>query len=448
MVERLGVYGIKVFFLVLLLSSPCAAAEEPSWNVTTETLSNGLQVLILADRRAPVVSFQVWYQVGSRNEQMGTTGLAHLVEHLMFRGSKKFGPGEFSRLVQENGGSHNAFTSDDHTTYFENITASHLDLMIELEADRMANLVLNDKVLAAEKQIVMEERRLRTTDDPAAELFEQVRAAAFTAHPYGWPVVGWMADLENVNIEDILHFRQTHYVPNNAILVVAGDVVPQTLLSTIKESFGSIPSSPSPPPVRAVEPPQSGERRVTLRRPASLPVVVAAYHVPNFQSDDGFALTLLATILGDGRSSRLRLALVEEKTLALGVGASYDRLSLDPGLFILSLRVATEKTWQEAEAALYEEVEKLKAQPVSQRELERAQNLVESSFIFGQDSLFYRALQLGQYATLGDWQLIKEVIRDTLAVTPEAVQKVAQTYLTEDNRTVGVLIPTVSDDEE
>jgi zinc protease len=443
-VERLGIYGIKGFFLVLLLSSLCTAAEEPSWNVTTETLPNGLQVLILVDHHTPVASLQVWYQVGSRNERLGITGLAHMFEHLMFRGSKKFGPGEFSRLVQEKGGSLNAFTTDDHTTYFENIAASHLDLVIELEADRMANLVLNQEILAAEKQVVMEERRLRTTDNPGSELFEQVRAAAFTAHPYGWPVVGWMTDLENITMEDLLDFRQTYYAPNNTILVVAGDVEPQPLLATIKESFGSIPSSPSPPPVRAVEPPQKGERRIALRRPASLPIVVAAYHVPNYQNDDSFALTLLATILGDGRSSRLRRALIEEKTLALGVDAGYDRLSPDPGLFTLSLRGATEKSWQEAEAALYEEVEKLKAQLVSQRELERAQNLVESSFIFGQDSLFYRALQLGQYATLGDWQLIKEVIRGIRAVTPEAVQKVAQTYLTEDNRTVGVLIPAAS----
>jgi zinc protease len=443
-IKHLYAYGTKGVFLVLLLSSLCAAAEEPSWNVTTETLPNGLQVLILTDHRAPVASFQVWYQVGSRNEQMGSTGLAHLLEHLMFRGSEKFGPGEFSRLVQEKGGSLNAFTGNDHTTYFENIAAPHLGLMIELETDRMASLVLDDKVLAAEKQVVMEERRLRTTDDPAAELFEQVWGAAFTAHPYGWPIIGWMSDLENLTIKDVLDFRRTYYAPNNAILVAAGDIEPQTLLSTIKESFVSIPSSPPPPPVRAVEPPQRGERRVTLRRPASLPVVVAVYHVPNYKSGNSFALTLLATILGDGRSSRLRRALVEEKTLALGVDTSYDRLSPDPSLFTLSLRVAPEKRWQEAEATLYEEVEKLKAQPVSQRELERAQNLVESSFIFGQDSLFYRALQLGQYASLGDWQLIKQVIRGIRAVTPEAVQKVAQTYLTEDNRTVGVLIPTAS----
>ncbi|MGH7966317.1 MAG: M16 family metallopeptidase, partial [Candidatus Binatia bacterium] len=416
-------------------------ADEKEWDVTQETLPNGLTVVVLKDPRAPVVTVQMWYKVGSRNEQVGLTGISHLLEHLMFRGTSKYGPGEFSRLVQEKGGTHNAFTDTDHTVYFQNIAAPHLNLLLDLEADRMANLVLDETGVAAEKKIVMEERRLRTADEPAADLFEQVNAASYTAHPYGWPVVGWMSDLENMTLEKVKKYREVFYAPKNAILVVAGDVAPETLLPQIRNTFGAVPEGPAAPPVLAQEPPQRGERRVILKRPASLPIHIATYHVPNWQSDDSFALSLLSVILGGGRSSRLQRTLVEEKTLALAADADYDRTSKDPNLFTLSMRVAPGKKWQDAETALYQEVEKLKTQPVEEKELERAQNLVESAFIYGQDSLFFRALQLGQYASLGDWAMIRKVIPGIRAVTAADLQRVAQTYLRQENRTVGLLLP-------
>ncbi len=426
--------------LVLGTFSP-VQAEEQGWKVTQDTLANGLTVVILEDHRAPVVSLQVWYKVGSRNEQLGITGISHLLEHLMFRGTPKYGEGEFSRLVQERGGSHNAFTAEDNTVYFENTAAPHLDLLLELEADRMANLTLDDTGFAAEKKIVMEERRMRTVDEPAAELMEQVSAAAYTAHPYGWPVVGWMSDLEAITLEDVKKYRQVMYAPDNAFLVIAGDVTPEILLPKITALFGGIPAGTPPPRVTAVEPPQHGERRVTLKRPASLPVYAAAYHVPNLKNDDSFALSLLAVILGGSRSSRLQRTLVEDKALALSADADYDRTTRDPSLFALSMRIAPGKQWREAEAALYQEVEKLKQQPETEKELERAKNLVESTFIYGQDSLFFRAMQLGEYASLGDWSLILKVVPGIRAVTAADVQRVAQTYLREENRTVGLLIP-------
>jgi zinc protease len=417
------------------------SAQNSAWQVTQETLSNGLTVLMLEDPRAPVVTLQIWYKVGSRNERLGITGISHLLEHLMFRGTPQYGQGEFTRLVQQKGGSVNAFTSDDQTVYFENTASPHLDLLLTLEADRMANLILEDTSFTAEKNIVMEERRLRTTDEPAAELMEQVSAAAYTAHPYGWPVVGWMNDLETITLDDVKSYRQVFYSPNNTILVVAGDITPDTVLAKIKATFGSIPTGTSPPAVTAKEPPQRGERRITLKRPASLPVYVAAYHVPNFKHDDSFALSLLAVILGGGRSSRFQTTLVEKKAVALAADADYDRTSQDPTLFTLYLRVAPGKKWQEAETALYQEVAKAKAQPAGQKELERAQNLMESMLIYGQDSLFYRAQQLGEYASLGDWSLVQKVVPGLRAVTVADIQRVAQTYLQEENRTVGVLIP-------
>lgn len=435
---------ITLTSLVLFLAPPPVFAEpspEQQWQVTEDTLPNGLTVLVLEDHNAPVVTLQVWYKVGARNERLGITGISHLLEHLMFRGTPKYGPGEFSKLVQAAGGMENAFTSDDYTVYFENTASQHLDLLISLEADRMVNLTLDEAGFQSERKIVMEERRLRTTDQPAADLWEQVSAAAYTAHPYGWPVVGWMNDLESLTLEDVKRYRQIYYAPNNAILIIAGDVKPETLLPQIRSTFGAAQAGTPPPPVTAKEPPQRGERRITLKRPASLPIYMAAYHVPNYIDDDSFALSMLSIILAGGRSSRLQTILVEKKAIALSADADYDRTAHDPTLFFLSMRVAPGKQWQDAEAALYQEVEKLKTTPVSEKELQRAQNLVEAAFIYGQDSLFYRAQQLGEFAALGDWKLIQKVIPGIRAVTAADIQRVAQSYLREENRTVGILIP-------
>lgn len=438
-------YFRSVVFLLGLIACPVHAEDAPEpahgWQVSEHVLDNGLTVLILEDHRAPVATLQVWYHVGSRNERPGLTGISHLLEHLMFRGTPTYGKGEFSRLVKERGGRHNAFTSTDYTVYFESAAVQHLDLFLELEADRMAHALLTEEGFLAERKIVMEERRQRTTDEPASDLWEQVSAAAFTAHPYGWPIVGWMHDLESMRLEDVRAYRQTYYSPGNATLVIAGDVDPDTLLPHVRTHFGALPAGPPPPPVTSREPPQRGERRVQLRRPASLPVYIAGYHVPTLEDDDSFALSLAAVLLGGGRSARLQRSLVEEQRLALSASAGYDRTALDPKLFTLSMRVAPGRTWQDAEDALEREIEKLQTTPVTAKELERAKNLVESQFTYAQDSLFYRALQLGQYAALGDWRRILDVIPGLRAVTAQQVQQVAATYLRRDNRTVGVLEP-------
>ena len=430
-----------IFLTVFIIPALAEQKTDKPWPVTKETLANGLTVLLLEDHRAPVVTLQVWYKVGSRNEQLGKTGISHLLEHLMFRGTPKHGQGEFSKLVQETGGMDNAFTSDDQTVYFENTAAPHVNLLLALEADRLANLDLDETGFQAERKIVMEERRLRTADQPAADLLEQVSAAAYTAHPYGWPTVGWMNDIESLTLEDVKQYRQLYYAPNNAILIIAGDVNPEALLPKIRSTFGQVQTSPPPPSVTAKEPPQRGERRITLRRPAALPVYMTAYHVPNLRSDDNFALSMLSVILAGGRSSRLQTTLVEKKALVLSADADYDDTSHDPTLFFLSMRIAPGKKWQDAESALYHEVEQLKTKPVSKKELQRAQNLVEAAFVYSQDSIFYRAQQLGEYAMFGDWKLIEKVLPGIRAVTAEDIQRVAQTYLKAENRTVGVLIP-------
>lgn len=442
--QLLRFFSTLVCTLVLLVglqSGHSQPIDTSGWQVTQHVLNNGLTVIILEDHRAPVATLQVWYKVGSRNERPGITGISHLLEHLMFRGTSTYGKGEFSRLIQERGGRHNAFTSADQTVYFESAAVQHLDLFLELESDRMAHVMLDEEGFLSEQKIVMEERRLRTADEPSSDLWEQVSAAAFTAHPYGWPVVGWMHDLETVTLADVKAYRQTYYAPGNAILVIAGDVTPESLLPRIHKTFGQVPAGPAIPQVTSVEPPQRGERRVFLKRPASLPLYIAGYHVPTFEHDESFALSIAATILGGGRSARLQRSLVEDQQLVLSANAGYDRTSIDPTLFTLSMRIAPGKTWQAAEQALSEEIDRLKTTRVTEKELERAKNLIESRFTYAQDSFFYRALQLGQYAALGDWNLILKVIPGLRAVTAEQVQQVAQKYLIDTNRTVGILEP-------
>ena len=291
----------------------------------------------------------------------------------MFRGTPKYGQGEFSKLVQATGGTDNAFTSDDHTVYFENTASQHIDLLISLEADRLVNLNLDETGFQAERKIVMEERRLRTTDQPAADLWEQVGAAAYTAHPYGWPVVGWMSDLEALTLEDVKQYRQIYYAPNNAILVIAGAVNPETLLPQIRS--------------RSARPKQGRHRRrsprKSLRNEANVASFLSARRLfpsiwprimcRTIRTTTAFALSMLSIVLAGGRSSRLQTTLVEKKRLALSADADYDRTARDPTLFFLSMRVAQGKKWQDAETALYQEVEKLKTTLVSEKELQRAQ---------------------------------------------------------------------------
>ncbi|MEK7715573.1 MAG: pitrilysin family protein [candidate division NC10 bacterium] len=309
-----------VVLLALALLVP--AAGHAADGVVTATLPNGLRVLLLEDSRNPIVSLQVWYRVGSRNEQRGATGIAHLLEHLMFKGTPTYGPRQFARIVEQNGGQDNAFTSQDVTSYFVNIAADKLDLVVELEADRMQNLLLDPKDIDSERQVVIEERRTRTEDDPSGFLGEEVSSIAFKAHPYGYPIIGWMEDLKRLTPDEIRAFYRTYYVPNNAIVVAVGALRPEAALERIKRPLGRIPRGPAPPAVLAVEPPQNGERRVLVRKQAELPIVYLAWHVPNHRAEDAAALEVLSTVLSGGRASRLYKQLVYERQLAREAGGA------------------------------------------------------------------------------------------------------------------------------
>lgn len=429
------------FLFVLLWLSPALAVDLPS--VTHESvLSNGLKVLLVEVPKAPVVSVQIWYKVGSRNEVMGRAGLSHMLEHMMFKGTERYPKGTFSRLIRKNGGNDNAFTSQDYTAYFENLAADRVELALTLEADRMHGLVLNEKEFQLEREVVKEERRLRTEDDPQSFLVETLFAQAFMIHPYHWPIIGWFSDLNAMTLEDLKTHYDTYYSPNNATLIVAGDIKAETLLPTIKRLFEPIPRGPVPPVQQIVEPPQLGERRVLIKREAQVPFVMAGYRVPNYQSDDSFALAILESILSHGKSSRLYRSLVYEQKIALAAGAEYGLLQADPELFYCFAVVKPGVRPEEVEQAIYREFERLQSTPPTEQELQRAKNQVEADYIFGQDSVFRLAMMLGQAESVGaGWRYVEKFLERIRSVTAEDIQRVARRYLVPDSRTVGILLP-------
>ncbi len=433
----------RTIFLSLLLSLLFTPISEAGLKemVFETVLPNGLKVLLVENHKAPLVTFQVWYRVGSRNEGWGRTGLSHMLEHMMFKGTEKVGPEEFSRIIQENGGNNNAFTSHDYTAYFENISADRVQVSIDLESDRMQNLLLREQDFRTERMVVMEERRLRTEDNPQANLQEHLEATAFVTSPYHWPTIGWKEDIERFTLDDLKTHYRIYYNPVNAILIVVGDFKKEELLPKLEKAFGSIPKGAAPNQEKDVDPKQTGERRVFIKKEAQLPYIVMGYHVPNLREPDSYALEVIATLLSAGKSSRLYQGLVREKRLVLDVDADHSLLSRDPSLFYLSAELLPGKEVAEVEKALDQEVERLKKEFVGVQELEKAKNQIEASFIFSQDSLFYQAMLLAQHEIAFTWRAIDDYLPSIRKVSPEEIQRVAKEYLTPENRTTGILIP-------
>jgi zinc protease len=387
------------------------------------------------------VSFQVWYRVGSRDEHSGATGIAHFLEHMMFKGTPTHGPKQFARLVEENGGQDNAFTSQDVTSYYVDIAADKLDLVIDLEADRMQNLLLDAKEINSEREVVIEERRTRTEDDPGGFLGEEVGSIAFKSHPYGAPIIGWMEDIKRITPEEIRAFYKTYYVPNNAIVVAVGAFKANDLLEKIKRRFGRIPRGKVPPAVLAVEPPQNGERRVTVTKQAQLPIVYLAWHVPSQKSDDAPALELLSTILAGGRASRLYRDLVYQRQLALEAGGDYSYFSLDPNLFWFWATPMPGQTPEKLEAELLAHMERLKTEPVTEEELARAKNQIEAAFVYQDDSIHQRAALLARFELIGGFALKESFMARIRAVTAADLTRVARAWFAPDRKSIGVLLP-------
>lgn len=439
--SRVGRRAAGAVAMAVLMASGAVEARPYAERVTEHTLANGLKLILLEDHKAPVVVFQLYYRVGSRNEQLGHTGLSHILEHIMFKGTENVAPEEYSKIIQRNGGRTNAFTSQDNTTYFATLASDRVGVVIDLEADRLANLKVTEEQFLPERDVIMEERRLRIDNDPVAALFEQLSATAYAAHPYQFPIIGWMTDIAQTTLADVLAYHALYYMPNNAFVVAVGDFDSAALIEQIDSAFGDIERGPLPPAVRAVEPPQEGGRRVELERPAQLPFVAMAHHVPNLDSPDAAALEVLAAVLAGGASARLHDQLVYHQRLARSAGASYDYTSIDPGLFTLYAQPLPGRGAADVERALAGEIDRLRDEPPSPRELEKAKNGIESSFVFAQDSLFYQGMLLGEYELSGGWRRLDEYLPAVRAVTPADLQRVARAYLTPVNRTTAVLIP-------
>ena len=410
------------------------------------TLSNGMKVLVKEDHRAPVVVSQVWYKVGSSYEDNGITGVSHVLEHMMFKGTEKHGAGEFSRIIAENGGSENAFTGRDYTAYFQQLEKSRLPISFQLEADRMRNLTLPQEEFSKEVEVVMEERRLRTEDNPRALTVEQFYATAFVSSPYHNPIIGWMNDLKNLNVDDLKTWYGRWYAPNNATLVVVGDVEAQAVFKLAEQYFGKL----TPSEVRTLKPrpeiPQLGVRSITVKAPAKLPYMLMGYKVPvvNTATEEWepYALEMLAGILSGSGSARFPRELVREKQIAAGVTAGYDLFARQEDLFVIDATPAEGHSIEELRSAIEEQIARIKAEVVSEEELARIKAQVVAHKVYEQDSVFYQAMQMGLLETVGlGWEKLDEYPDRIRAVTAEQVQAVARKYLVDDSLTVAILEP-------
>jgi zinc protease len=426
-----------------LALAPATFAAAP---VHEFTLANGLKVLVREDHRAPVVVSQIWYKVGSSYEPSGLTGISHLLEHLMFKGTPNVPGGEFSRLIAANGGDENAFTSRDFTAYFQTLEKERLELSFRLEADRMRHLLLKPEDVTREAQVVAEERRLRTEDQPEALTQERFHAAAYITSPYRNPIIGWMQDIQSIRPDDLKRWYQQWYAPNNATLVVVGDVDPARVRELAEKHFGPLPPSDLTPPRLEQDIPQLGERRIAVKTPAEVPYVALGYKAPTFkiatEDWEPYALDVLDGVLDGGNSGRISRNLVRGSQVAAAAGTGYNPTARLEELFVLAGNPAPGRTNTELEQALRAEVTRLREELISQEELARVVAQVAATDVYQQDSLFYQGMRLGTLETVGlGWNRLDDYVQRIQAVTPEQVRAVARKYLTDDRLTVATLEP-------
>lgn len=430
----------------LMLLAPAVTVLAENGKVHERILANGLKILVKPDRRAPVQVSQVWYKVGSSYEPGGITGISHMLEHMMFKGTKQYPAGEFSKIIAENGGQENAFTGQDYTAYFQTMEKSRLEISFKLEADRMRNLDLKAEELEKELQVVTEERRMRTEDQPRAKMQEQFNATAFANSPYKNPVIGWPSDIANYKVEDLQAWYQQWYAPNNATLVVVGDVEPDQVFKLAEQYFGSLQPSVIKPLKPQEEIEQKGVRKITVKAPAKLPYLIMGYKVPVLKTAkpewEAYALEVLAGVLDGGNSARLQSRLVRGKQIAVSAGAGYDLSSRLPDMFTLEATPAEGKTVYDLEYALKDEVYQLQNQLISDDELRRIKAQVLANDVYQKDSNFYQAMQIGMLETIGvGWKIGEDYVANINKVTAEQVREVARKYLIEDHLNVAYLDP-------
>ena len=429
----------------LLLAAPMLVQtlSAQAFPVKSHVLKNGMKILVQEDHGIPNVAFYTFYRIGSRNERPGTTGISHFFEHMMFNGAKKFGPGQFDRAMEAFGGNNNAYTSQNVTVYQDWFPSGSVNLekIFDMEADRIRDLAFDPKMIESERGVVANERRMSVENTNEGILYEQLHATAFTAHPYMWPVVGWMSDIQTWKMEDLKNHWRMGYAPNNATLVVVGDVQADEVIQMAQKHIEPIPARELPPKVLTVEPEQRGERRVVVRKAAQLPMILAAYHVPQVSHPDYYALQILAGILSGGESSRLYRRLVDRDQLAINVGGGCG-LDFDPGLFIFSLQPRAGVAPSTCEKALYEELARISAESVTPAELAKAKNMALMGFYREMKTINGRGNALGNYELFfGDYAKLFGAGEAMGRVSAADVQRVARAYFGEDNRTVATLIP-------
>ncbi|MEX6501942.1 M16 family metallopeptidase [Pseudomonas zhanjiangensis] len=451
--NKLARHAVAILVLGALCPPLLAFAAEPQ--PTHEfSLDNGLKVIVREDHRAPVVVSQLWYKVGSSYETPGQTGLSHALEHMMFKGSRKLGPGEASRILRELGAEENAFTSDDYTAYYQVLARDRLAVALELEADRLASLKLPADEFEREIEVIKEERRLRTDDKPSSKAFERFKAMAYPASGYHTPTIGWMADLERMSVAELRHWYQSWYVPNNATLVVVGDVGADEVKTLAQRYFGNIPSRPLPAAKAPRELAAPGERRLTLYLQTQLPSLLMGFNVPSLataeQPRQVHALRLIATLLDGGYSARLPSHLEREQELVSGASAWYNAYARGDSLFMLSAtpNVQTGKTLDQAEAGLWQELQDLQQNPPSAEELARVRAQVIAGLVFERDSITSQATAIGQLETVGlSWTLMDQELAELEAVTPADIQAAAKTFFTRERLSVAHVLPEEKRDE-
>lgn len=409
-------------------------------------LDNGLKLLVKEDHRAPVVVSQIWYKVGSSYEYDGITGVSHVLEHMMFKGTDTYLPGQFSRIIASQGGRENAFTGRDYTAYFQRLENSRLSISFELEADRMRHLKLLDDEFVKELKVVIEERRMRTDDKPRSKTYEYFLALAYTNSPYRNPVIGWPADLDNLKLADLETWYKLWYAPNNATVVVVGDVIPDQVYALAKKYFGPLKPSQMEFQKPRTEVKQLGERRMIVKLPAKTPFLIMGYKVPvlhnNEREWEAYALEVLSGILDAGDSARLSKRLVRGSQLAASAGAGYDLYARLPSLFVVEGTPVKEKTVEQLELAFKAEIRQLQEEPVDEDELGRVKAQVLANAVYERDSGFYQAMQLGMLETVGiGWQKMDEYVERINSVTPRQIQVVARKYLVDNHLSVAYLHP-------
>jgi len=431
--------------IVVLTGGKINTADAAVFSPETFTLANGMQVVVVSNHRAPIVTHMVWYKVGSADEPKGKTGVAHFLEHLMFKATKNLKSGEFSKIVAQNGGRDNAFTSFDYTGYHQTVAVDRLEVVMKLEADRMRNLIIDPKEVEPERQVVREERRSRTDNSPGAKLREQVNAALFINYPYRNPIIGWDHEIIDITIDDLRDFYDTYYWPNNAVLVVAGDITAEKLKPLAEKYYGGIPAGKIPARVRPAEPPHNAARTVTLKDPrVRQPSWRQAFLAPSRvygAKEHSYPLEVMSQIFGGGSTSRLYRSLVIDQKVALSAGSFYDADNFGPSRFVIFVSPRPGVSMDQIDKAVQTEIQKLKDEGVTADELKRAKTSMQAEAIFARDSMGAGARVLGAALTSGQTvESVESWPEQIGGVTEDQIKKAAAAVLVSKNSVTGLLL--------